>query len=171
MAFASSFVSLLVHVADNWKRQKLWTAITFNIKAGFQVEFFTHSYWCISMNVRHLVYLLLSRKKTQGRFLSCHHCPFTVVWKREVCRFFPHDVCLTKALMCYLLIQDATNMQRDFVLLCRQLQNIRLLEAWISTWKIEAELLLFFFYKMLPCYFIPCVVCETSPSRQVTLNS
>ena len=48
MAISSSFVSSLVDLADNWKRQLTLEEtetgqLLFNIKAGFQAEFLTHS--------------------------------------------------------------------------------------------------------------------------------
>ena len=72
MALSSSFVSSLVDLADNWKRQltleetETLDGYHFNIKAGFQAEFVTHSNWCVSMNVRQFVNLSLSRINTTG---------------------------------------------------------------------------------------------------------
>ena len=93
-----------------------------------------HFYECKTF----IVFLTQPNKTHWVGFLSCHHCPLAVVWKREVCRIFPYHFCLAKALMWYLWIQDATNMQQDFVFLCCRNQKLCFAKIF-NFWGLEFQ--------------------------------
>ena len=99
--------------------------------------------------------------------MSCRHCPLAMVWKREVCRIFPYDFCLTKALMCYSLTGCNEHAARFccFAAKTRNFASPKYSTTGSLNFIVEGWSWIIFLTSCCQVTFIPCFVCLPSPSR------